>query len=108
MAMNRVSLLSIVKRSGGMFHYLLFGLSLILNVALIVRVGRLESERPAARTSSNPLVIGDIVPAIDGVGPDGKNSTLSLADQKVGTVIYVFTPTCPWCERNWQNMHALA
>lgn len=53
------------------------------------------------------LGVGTKVPNIAGKSPDGKPIEINFATLGKPTILYVFTPTCGWCKRNFNNMMAL-
>lgn len=72
-------------------------LSASMNVGLVMKLGAVEERsRPG-------LHIGDAVPAILSTLPASKLK----ADAKP-TLVYHFSASCGWCERNWSNVVALA
>jgi peroxiredoxin len=94
-------------------HYAILVASLSLNVCLIVRVKQIESGLRASEVirlmeSRNEIAIGDVIPEFEAAEVDGTHATLALAGGRQPTVIYVFSPTCRWCARNWLNVNALA
>ena len=52
-----------------------------------------------------PLKAGDRVPGITGAAPDGSGVT---APSRARVVLYFFSPSCSWCERNIDNAKAIA
>ncbi len=43
------------------------------------------------------------------MGVDRSGQTVAVRfDRNVPTVLYYFSPTCGWCERNWDNVRRLA
>ena len=51
--------------------------------------------------------VGQIARPLAGTDLDGRPVSLSFAGAQP-TVIYFFSPTCRWCERNWNNVRTLA
>jgi cytochrome c biogenesis protein CcmG/thiol:disulfide interchange protein DsbE len=47
------------------------------------------------------------VPDIEGKSPDGIPFTLEFAKMGRPTILYLFSPSCHWCSRNFDNMMAL-
>jgi peroxiredoxin len=108
-------MMGILQRHRGerILHYAILVASVVLNVALIVRVGQLEFNLRAAAAlrviaNRNAIATGDVIPELQATGADGRRTTIALAGQQQPTVIYVFSPTCHWCTRNWQNVNMLA
>ena len=94
-------------------HYAILVASLALNVCLIVRVKQIESGLRASEVirlmeSRDEIAIGDVIPEFEAAEVDGTHATLALAGGRQPTIIYVFSPTCHWCARNWLNVNALA
>src|SRR5262249_11256355 len=61
-----------------------------------------------ASDSPRKLTLGEKLPDLEVQTPDGRPVTVSYVNQQAPTVLYVFTPTCPWCRRNRSNISALA
>lgn len=80
--------------------------SLALNVALGRRINTLRSLLPNAVA---PVVVpvGTTLPPISAVDLQGAAATISYRVH-LPTVLYVFVPTCHWCERNLENIKFLA
>jgi peroxiredoxin len=89
------------SKSDVTFLLILLAGSLGLNVYLARRV--LSSPPPHGAPSS--LAKGDVVPPLEAHSLDGKPATLSYGGK--ATVLYVFTPSCPWCRRNLPNVKEL-
>ena len=88
------------------------GFVLVGLVALCVSAGvnilQAQRIRSLMDTQSAPAtVIGKKVTAVTGFWTSGGQRQLSLRDN-VPTVVYYFSPTCGWCERNWANIQAVA
>jgi hypothetical protein len=81
------------------FLLLLLAASLSGNVYL----GRLLLRPPGA--PAPPLAKGAAVPPLPVTSLDGRPQTVSYEGQP--TVLYVFSPTCPWCRRNIPNLKQL-
>ena len=75
-------------------------LSLLLNVCLGA------SLRHAANHGAGPAV-GDLVPVITGKSKDGQ-VRLDFRTRQQPVILYYYSPTCRWCDRNWSNVQALA
>jgi peroxiredoxin len=58
--------------------------------------------------SRNEIATGDVVPEFVAAETGGTQATVALAGSERPTLIYVFSPTCHWCGRNWLNVNALA
>lgn len=81
------------------FLLVLLAVSLGANVYLARRVFSPPPQGPP------PLAKGATVSPLIATRLDGKQQTLSYAEKK--TVLYVFTPSCPWCKRNLPNIKRL-
>jgi peroxiredoxin len=57
-------------------------------------------------TPSPASKVGSLAPRLSGVGLDGLPRTVSF-DDGLPTVLYFFSSTCSWCERNWANVQSL-
>ena len=77
-----------------------------LNVLLPHRVRSLNHEQ-SARFADRLLKIGAVVPPIAAKRLDGQQEMISYYGAKGPTVLYIFTPPCTWCARNWDNLKAL-
>jgi hypothetical protein len=81
--------------------FALLALSATVNVLQAQRIRALISPVP-----NTPAVIGHTVSAIQGYGTTGQGLEIALKGS-VPTILYFFSPTCTWCERNWSNVRAL-
>jgi hypothetical protein len=86
---------------------LILAVSLILNVFLGWKVNGLAISRKGALVNE-ALSIGDAVPSIAVTDITGSQETIHFRELMVPTVLYVITPQCVWCERNFVNANALA
>ena len=96
---------SLLKKND-LFLVALLIVSLSLNVYLGWRLKRSKSPS-AGPQKAVKLLPGMAVQPIIAAGLDGKQETITYAADGKPTVIYVFTPTCPWCERNSGNINTL-
>src|SRR5688572_17072167 len=99
--------LSSFIRKNDIFLLVLLMVSLSLNVYLGWKV-KGPRRTSAALQNSATLSLGTTVQPITATSLSGKQETISYADHGKPTVVYVFTPTCVWCERNTQNINAIA
>jgi hypothetical protein len=83
----------------------LFVASVALNVVLARKVRSLVRMQPV---QVSPLEIGASVPPITAKRVNGAIETIAYSKSDGCTVLYVFTPTCIWCERNLDNIKKLA
>lgn len=89
----------------------LLGLSLGANVVLgvgILRVSSAPVRTPAAAARDAAPAIGStLVPLmVERLG--GQTETVNYTGDDRQTILYVFTPTCKWCERNLDNLQMVA
>lgn len=91
-----------------MSDYLLLVLltaSLTGNVYLGVRL-RQSNVRPAA--PSETVAVGTAVPSFDAFDTQGTKQTIRLSADRRRTVLFVYSPTCPWCKRTWPLFDEIA
>lgn len=65
-----------------------------------------QLEGRIAPPSASLLAAGTQLPAIEGTDEVGARVHIGYEGAEP-TVIYVFTPTCPWCKRNMANLRAV-
>jgi peroxiredoxin len=82
---------------------LLLAASLGLNVYLAPRALRAPRPVPPPPT----LSVGEVVPPLEAQRLQGRRETVSYADEARPTVVYVFSPSCPWCRKNLANIKRL-
>ncbi|HYX28490.1 MAG TPA: TlpA disulfide reductase family protein [Pyrinomonadaceae bacterium] len=58
--------------------------------------------------SGKKILPGSVLPPLQATLLGGGQTSLSYADSKLPTVIYVFSTSCGWCERNLDNINFLA
>jgi hypothetical protein len=58
--------------------------------------------------SGKRILPGSVIPPLEATLLGGGQTTLSFGDSKLPTVIYVFSTSCGWCERNLDNIKFLA
>jgi hypothetical protein len=83
------------------------GCLLLLVVSTTVNV--LQAQRIQTllvATKGGASTIGTEAIPIIGVTVAGERTTVMFKDRRP-TVLYYFSPTCGWCERNWANIQAL-
>jgi hypothetical protein len=76
-------------------------LSVGVNVLQARRIKAMEDAKSEAAST-----VGQKVVPLDGFSLDGLPVHRTVA-RDVPTVLYYFSPTCTWCERNWENVRAL-
>jgi peroxiredoxin len=91
-----------IRRSAGVFRCtstyltLLLFASTFVNVLQINTIRRLQHEGAA---TARGLRIGDVVPPLHARTPAGTDVVIDYAAAKA-TVLYVFSPSCGWCNQN--------
>jgi peroxiredoxin len=80
--------------------------SVTLNVLLAHRVSSLI-HWPSPRIADAVLKVGTSVLPIAAKRLDGRRELISYQQLTQPTVLYVFTPPCPWCARNLDNLKVL-
>lgn len=81
-------------------------LSVILNVFLARDVSMLKRNADKL-VEEGRLKVGAAVPSIRVHSVEGEDAVLNFAEVNAPTVLYVFTPQCPWCRKNVGNLRAL-
>ncbi|HUR21420.1 MAG TPA: hypothetical protein VMZ90_11465 [Vicinamibacterales bacterium] len=76
-------------------------LSVGVNVMQARRIKTMVNAKAAAVSS-----VGRRVVPLEGFSPEGTPVLRDVA-RDVPTVLYYFSPTCVWCDRNWDNIRAL-
>lgn len=80
---------------------------LLLLVSSGVNVLQAQRIHTLLRTATaGASIIGQKATGIVGVRTNGERATVDF-DERRPTVLYYFSPTCGWCERNWANVQAL-
>jgi hypothetical protein len=82
-------------------------LSLVINVGLAAKVRRLESTLHYIREGGK-LQVGTLVDAVAVQSEGGTHAKLTFESTPLPTVIYVYSPTCGWCEKNLPGIKHLA
>jgi peroxiredoxin len=82
-------------------------LLVLLVVSLGLNVYQGTAHRATAAVEPPALKIGEVVPPLEGRGVDGTAARLTYAGAGRSTVLYVFSPSCPWCRRNLPNIRQL-
>jgi len=80
------------------------GQSLALNVYLFSRLGSI-SATPAAASVVDPTGTG--IDAVAAVDKDGQDTIVDFRSPN-GTIVYYWSISCVWCDRNHANIVALA
>jgi peroxiredoxin len=84
-------------------HLPLFVLGASVAANLILANRLLQANQPA----STNLPVGTVVEPFSAVSPRGDTVVVDY-QSGVPTVLYYFSPSCGWCERNWANVETLA
>jgi len=74
-----------------------------LNAVLANRLARLIKPVAAA---PGYLAVGEKAPSLKLLDTEGMELTVDFAKAPVATVLYVMSPSCPWCARNRPNVVA--
>jgi peroxiredoxin len=81
------------------------GVSIAINALQANRIATfLQNEQGAAHGS---LAAGQAVPALDVKDLDGNRTVILYESAGKPTLIYVFSPTCPWCLKNEKSIKSL-
>lgn len=86
------------------FLLALLALSLAANVWLGLKV---RQARPAGPPDVK-LHAGDMLPPLQVLDAEGRPATLTAADDTRPTVLYLYSHSCGWCQRNQPAVAALA
>ena len=79
-------------------------ISVALNIGLATAAHRRFSK--VVVSSALELIPGELITHIAGATPNGEPVALKWPSEKP-TLLYVITPTCPWCTRNAANFDAI-
>ena len=99
------------------FHYIrpgsrdilllvILAISLAFNVVLGWKVRSLSSHIEL-KPRPGKVIEGVTLSAVSALGIDGESKTILCNTGDQPTVLYVFSPTCVWCDRNLNNIKAL-
>lgn len=72
----------------------------------LLHLNRNLSSSSAGTAHSAALPIGKEIRTISGIGFDNAPISIDTSTQKA-TVLMVYSPVCPYCERNWPNWSSL-
>jgi peroxiredoxin len=88
--------------------FVLLACSLTVNALQIRRILALQ-EGVDKLSVRGALALGAKVPGeFSARDQDGREAIIRFASSSVPTVLYVFRPSCVWCQRNSQSVNALA
>ena len=97
------------EHAGRYDWFLLVLLAVSLASNLILGIGLLRNGAPATSPRElDVLKTGSRVPPLQVETLEGKPTTIRFDDMKTPTWVYVFTPSCAWCEKNLANLHKIA
>jgi thioredoxin-related protein len=88
------------------FTLSILGFSLALNVFLGWKIQSLNSYIQS-KSRHSKILAGTTVSEITALGLDGESKLIAWNVAEQPTVLYVFSPTCVWCDRNLNNVKAL-
>jgi len=88
-----------------LFLLALLLVSLSLNLYLGVKLK--SAPRVSAEPSTPKLNAGMTVRPITVTNAVGKEERITYSDAAIPTVLYVFSTSCGWCERNTKNINAV-
>jgi hypothetical protein len=95
---------TILRITGNVTRHLpLVVLALSLSVNLLIAKKLLRAQE----TTASGLPAGTTATSFDALSPTGDHLRITFPTD-VPTVLYHFSPTCGWCERNWANISELA
>ena len=80
---------------------LMLGVLLAVSNVRLVRENRQLSDTAQYFASLRHTRAGVKLPDLQGKGLDGQDLTISYKDGDPKTLLFVFSPTCPHCKRNW-------
>jgi peroxiredoxin len=72
-----------------------------MNAVQAHKIHSLVATKPSLKSR-----VGSLAPTLTGVGIDGEPRSVGFGDG-LPTVLYFFSSTCSWCERNWANVESL-
>jgi hypothetical protein len=93
------------KPFGVLLLFLVLSLSLSLNVVLGWRIRALEATAQAPPRGG--VKVGIHWPVIGALDGEGRKIAIGY-DASRPTIVYVLSPKCQWCKRNYRNVRALA
>ena len=67
----------------------------------LIRENRRLGEQAQFYASLRHTPEGILLPGLHGKGLDGRDLTISYGNVNQETLLFVFSPTCPHCKRNW-------
>jgi peroxiredoxin len=85
---------------------LIVGTMALLVLSVMLNVGLARKLVTSRQTVGRTLALGATLRPFDGASVIGQRVRVAY-DGRQPTIIYHFSPTCGWCERNWDNVRAL-
>jgi hypothetical protein len=82
-------------------------LSLASNLYLAYTIQNLANNSTAKFPARAPLGVGVSAPDITAKNLAGIDEKISLKEGDKPTIIYVFSPSCIWCDRNQENLKTI-
>lgn len=79
----------------------------LLAASMMVNVAQAHRLRGSVAPHPKDALLGHSVRPIPAMDQNGRALTIRF-DRNVPTVLYYFSPSCGWCERNWDNVEALS
>ena len=98
--------ISHLARSKDVFFLVILAFSLALNVLLGWKVQSL-SNYIESKSRPNKAIEGVTISEISALELDGESKAIACNGGTQPTVLYVFSPTCVWCDRNLNSVKAL-
>jgi len=97
-----VQRLTTIRRAVGSYGVLIV-------IAASITLNLLQSHRLKAlsRTPDAAPRAGTLVPGLDVTDADATPVRIEYGPGQRPTILYFFSPSCSWCERNWPAVHAL-
>jgi len=86
---------------------LLLAASLAGNVYLGSELARRPATANESKRTAGPE-IGAVIHTLDGEASDGTRRAIRIAGATLRTVLFVYSPTCPWCQRSWPLFERLS
>jgi hypothetical protein len=89
------------------------GLIIIMSVLLTssgvvnILLARKVSSLRGALQSKRELVVGESVKPLIAQSLDGSLATIAFSGNTLPTILYVFSPQCIWCMRNFDNIKTI-
>jgi hypothetical protein len=92
------------RLQGAMVWWATIGLLFVSVAVNVVQARRIQS---AGAMRSSRAHLGQLALPIAVTDNDGHPLVVRF-DQHIPTVVYYFSPSCGWCERNWDNVREIA